>query len=706
MQARQARFLDVIEKAPQFQIPLYQRMYSWTERECRQLWDDIVRAGENEAIKVHFIGSVVYVEKEMSGITHKSPVLVIDGQQRLTTVTLLLTALAHIVGDSEPLDGFSADKIKSYYLVNEKESDERYYKLVLSQTDKDSLKALIDNKELPREYSIRIKENYDLFSKWLGDKKTDLATICRGVAKLMIVDIALTREQDNPQLIFESMNSTGKVLSQADLIRNYILMGLEIELQTRLYNDYWRRMEVDFGQEAYSTHFDGFMRHYLTVKTGEIPNIGEVYEAFKLYSRTTKKSEETENQHIESIVKDIHRFGSHFCQFALGKETDPDLKQAFHDIRELKVDVVYPFLLELYRDYEDSILTKDDFVKITRLAEAYVFRRAVCNIPTNSLNKTFSTFSKAIDKNNYLESVEAHLLLLPSYRRFPSDEEFYETFQKRDLYNFRSRTYWLRKFENYGRKEPKYVNDYTIEHIMPQNENLSAEWRQALGLDWERVQKTWLHTLGNLTLTGYNSEYSDRPFVEKRDMDGGFKESPLLLNKELGVVEVWNEEAIVRRAGQLATRAVQVWAFPTISKETLKKYEPEKSVKTTYGIEDHQYLSGSSEMYGTLTKDLFETIRKEILALDPAVTEEFLKLYVAYKAEVNFVDIIPRAQGMILSINMKGEEIVDPRGLCKDVSQQGHWGNGAYEMKLEAAEDIPYAMGLIRQALELQLGSE
>jgi predicted transport protein len=250
------------------------------------------------------------------------------------------------------------------------------------------------------------------------------------------------------------------------------------------------------------------------------------------------------------------------------------------------------------------------------------------------------------------------------------------------------------------------VNDYTIEHIMPQNENLSTEWRQALGVDWERVQKTWLHTLGNLTLTGYNSEYSDRPFVEKRDMNGGFKESPLLLNKELGAVEAWNEEAIIRRAEQLATRAVQVWTFPTISKDVLKKYEPEKSVKTTYSVEDHQYLSGSSEMYGTLTKDLFEAIRKEILALDPAVTEEFLKLYVAYKAEVNFVDIIPRAQGIILSINMKGEEIVDPRGLCKDVSQQGHWGNGAYEMKLEAAEDIPYAMGLIRQALELQLGSE
>lgn len=705
MKAQEARLLDVIENSPQFQIPLYQRMYSWTERECQQLWDDILRAGSNDNIKVHFIGSIVYIDNGLGVITRKAPVLVIDGQQRLTTSTLLLAALCDAVGDNEPFDGFSAEKIKSYYLVNEKETDERFYKLVLSQTDNSSLKAIIDGVALPKEKSIRIEENYELFKKWLTDKNTDLETVCKGIAKLVVVDISLTRDQDNPQLIFESMNSTGKELSQADLIRNFVLMGLETELQKRLYNEYWRRMETDFGQEAYTTHFDAFMRHYLTVKTGEIPKIDAVYEAFKTHSRITKDNDTSEDVHVEKLVSDIHQYANHFCNMILGTEQDAELKKAFHDIRELKVDVAYPFLLELYEDYSNGVLQKDEFLKLVRTVEAYVFRRAVCNIPTNSMNKTFGTFTKSISKDNYLESAEAQFMLLPSYRRFPTNDEFYDMFQQRDLYKFRSRTYWLRKFENFERKELVPVNEYTIEHIMPQNENLSREWRESLGDDWERVQSTWLHTLGNLTLTGYNSEYSDRPFIEKRDMKGGFKNSPLIINEGLGTTENWNEESIKERAGRLAKRAVDVWGAPEISDDVLAKYRPEKTLKTSYSIEDHQYLFEGSEMYGTVPRDLFEMLRKEIVALDEAVTEEFLKYYVAYKAETNFVDIVPQAQGLLLSINTKGGELTDTREVCRDVSNQRKIANGNFEMKLTTPEDIPYAVGLIRQALEIQLGN-
>ena len=467
MQAREAKFLEVIKKSPQFQIPLYQRSYSWTERECKQLWDDVVRSGGDENIKVHFMGSIVYIESGIGGITHQAPVLVIDGQQRLTTVILLLAALSEVLGDKEPVDGFSARKLKNYYLVNPEESEERYYKLILSQTDKDSLKAIVDGNDMPKEHSIRINENFILFKKWLEDSKTDLEVVCKGIAKLVIVDIALTREQDNPQLIFESMNSTGKELSQADLIRNFILMGLETELQTRLYNEFWRRMEVDFGQKAYTTHFDAFMRHYLTVKTGEIPKIDAVYEAFKSYTHSTKNIGDTEDDHIEAVVHDIREYASYFCAIALHNEEDITLKQGFHDLRELKVDVAYPFLLELYRDYQNDLLGKDELLETVRMVEAYVFRRAICSIPTNSMNKTFATFMKAIDKQQYMESVKAHFLLLPSYRRFPTDEEFNRDIQVRDLYNFRSRSYWLRRFENYGRKEYVPVNEYTIEHIMP-----------------------------------------------------------------------------------------------------------------------------------------------------------------------------------------------------------------------------------------------
>ena len=277
------------------------------------------------------------------------------------------------------------------------------------------------------------------------------------------------------------MNSTGKELSQADLIRNFILMGLNPALQTQLYEQLWRPMEIEFGQEAYGTHFDDFMRHFLTVKTGAIPNINAVYEAFKTYSQESKLESDSDDSHIEKLVGIIRTYSRYFCAMALNKETVPKLKRVFDDLRELKVDVAYPFLLELYHDYKTGLLNADNFVTVVRWIESYVFRRSVCAIPTNSMNKTFATFSKAINKDKYLESIAAHFLTLPSYRRFPTDEEFERDIQTRDLYNFRNRSFWLRRFENFERKESVPVDEYTIEHIMPQNQKLSSEWRQELG---------------------------------------------------------------------------------------------------------------------------------------------------------------------------------------------------------------------------------
>ena len=540
MKATEAKLLAFLQKSPQFVIPIYQRTYSWTDKQCRQLWDDILRAGSSDTVAVHFIGSIVYVEQGLSQVMHQAPLLVIDGQQRLTTVSLLIEALARALGDDEPIVGFSAAKLRHYYLSNPLEAGDRYFKLLLSQTDNASLKAIIKHTEQPQTPSLRVTQNFALFTDLLSEQKGSLAAVCRGLAKLAVVDIALSRDQDNPQLIFESMNSTGKELSQADLIRNYILMGLEPTLQTRLYEDFWRLMELDFGQEAYGTQFDSFMRHYLTVRTGDIPREREVYEAFKDYSRTTP----VQDAGIEALVKEIRAFARYFCALALGREQDATLSLAFQDLRELKVDVAYPFLLELYHDYARGTLNATDFAAAVRLVEAYVFRRAICAIPTNSMNKTFATFGKALKKDRYFESILAHFLTLPSYRRFPADDEFRRDLHTRDLYNFRSRSYWLRRLENHGRKERVPVDEYTIEHILPQNPDLSAAWKQALGAEWERVQQQWLHTLGNLTLTGYNAEYSDRPFAEKRDMKGGLAESPLKLNAGLGQLDAWNEAGL------------------------------------------------------------------------------------------------------------------------------------------------------------------
>ena len=698
MKAKEAQFLEFLKKSTQFVIPIYQRTYSWTERECRQIWDDIMRTGRTNAISSHFVGPIVYIEKGLYHVSGLSPLLVIDGQQRLTTVTLILEALARRLGNHEPIEGFSAKKLRGYYLLNNLEDGDSRFKLLLTQTDKTSLQALIQQKARPTDYSLRITENFDFFDQQIKQLSADdLVVLCEGLAKLVIVDIALSRDQDNPQLIFESMNSTGLELSQADLIRNFILMGLEPDEQARLYEDHWRPMEVDFGQSAYGEHFDSFMRYYLTLKTGNLPKISAVYKVFKDYAFTP----EVATDGVLALVADIQAFAGYYCAMALGKEPDGELNKAFSSLRELKANVTYPLLLKLYDDYKKGILAKSDFHAAVRLMEAYVFRRAVCSIPTNSLNTTFATFGRFLQEDRYLESIQAHLLILPSYRRFPRDDEFKRQLCVRDLYNFSRRSYLLRCLENHDRKEQVETDEYTIEHILPQNEDLSEEWRNELGPGWERVRKTWLHTLGNLTLTGYNSEYSDRPFAQKRDMKGGFRESPLKLNQGMGGVTQWDEKAIKTRAERLALIAVDVWAVPSLSDEVVKSYRPKGEQVIGYTIDDHS----DNLSPGSSIRDLFDAFRKEVLALDPCVTEEFLKLYIAYKAETNFVDVVPQRRRLRLFLNIQFHELHDSRGIAEDVTNRGHWGNGDVECGLKNAGDIPYVMGLVRQAFEKQAGN-
>ena len=694
MKATEAKLLNFLKKSPQFIIPIYQRTYSWTERECEQLWNDILQTGKEENIPAHFIGSIVYIEKGLYQVSSQSPLLVIDGQQRLTTTALVIEALARHIGNTEPLEGFSANKLRNYYLLNPLEENDRHYKLLLTQTDKDSLLALFAQKSWPKEHSIRIKENFDFFEKKIKELGNDIEPLCKGLAKLIIVDISLNRDQDKPQLIFESMNSTGRELSQADLIRNFILMGLEPKHQTKLYENHWRPMEVAFGQEAYSDYFDSFMRDYLTIKTKEIPNVKKVYEAFKEYARRTEKE-------IDALVADIHTFAYYYCAIALNKETNKSLKAAFSDLRELKVNVSYPFLLQVYDDYKKGLLSVEDFECIVQLIENYVFRRVVCNIPTNSLNKTFATFGRAIKKDRYLESIKAHFLLQSSYRRFPKDDEFFREIQIRDLYNFRSRSYWLRKLENHNNKERVDVNACTIEHILPQNENLSQKWRQALGPKWKEIQEKYLHTLGNLTLTGYNPEYKDKFFIEKRDMEGGFKESRLRVNKGLKQIETWGEEEIKKRAEQLAKQAITVWSAPSLPVEVLDNYRPKKqqTEKSSYSIESYSHLSKDD------MRSLFDALQKAVLALDPCVTEEFLKFYIAYKAEGNFVCVEPQSKRLRLSLGLQIHELYDPKEIARDISNIGRYGTGDVEVGLNVLEELPYIIGLIRQALEKQIGN-
>ena len=693
MKATEANLLQFLKASPQFVIPIYQRTYSWTEKECRQLWNDVLRAGADDGMKAHFVGSVVYIEHGTFQVINQPPLMVIDGQQRLTTVALLLEALARHLGEDEPLDGLSAKKIRNYYLQNPLESGDRLFKLLLTRNDRDSLNALVRQQTPPAEPSLRVQENFAFFDQQITALNGTFDDVWRGLCKLLIVDVSLTRGEDKPQLIFESMNSTGRELSQADHVRNFVLMGLEPGHQANLYNDHWYPMEQTFGQAGYGAHFDRFMRDYLTVKTGNIPNIKSVYEAFKTYVAKSAAD-------IDALVAQVHIFAGYYCAMALGREKDAVLARAFQRFRELNIDVAYPFLLEVYQDYATGELSHADFVALIELVESYVFRRMICAIPTNSLNKTFAALRQAIRQGSYVESVAAAFQLLPSYRRFPADDEFRRELVSRDIYRLRGRSYLLRRMENHGRKELVEIDEYTIEHIMPQNENLSAQWRSDLGADWERVHAEKLHTLGNLTLTGYNSEYSDRPFHEKRDMTGGFKESPLRLNEDLRTLQIWNEAAIDARATKLAAKAAQVWRAPDLPPHVVDVYrKPGTADIVTYTLDHHAYLAA-----GGATRKLFDALSEEVLALDPCVFEDIKKVRIAFKAETNIVDVVPQSSRLLLLVNVPFHELTDPKAMARDVTNIGRWGVGPAEIAFESFEQLPYVLGLIRQALERQLG--
>ncbi|WP_306369105.1 DUF262 and DUF1524 domain-containing protein [Nocardiopsis sp. CC223A] len=696
MKASETRLLDLLKQGHQFVIPIYQRAYSWSAKECDQLMADIERTGSDDALKSHFTGSIVYVEKGLSNLTTQEPHLVIDGQQRMTTVMLLITALARVLearpeGEREPRKGYSPQKLRNRYLVNDDEDGEDYFKLLLSEKDRETLKAIIGGTPLPSDASESVADNFQRFLAHLGDPGTDLGTVCDGLAKLVVVDIRLDRTSDNPQLIFESMNSTGRQLTQADLIRNFVLMGVSPTLQEKLYTTYWRPMETDFGQAAYEKQFDDFVRHYLTVRTGEIPRFGDVYGAFKAHARTFAPGDG-----IEPLVGELHAYARRYCAVALGQEQDKRLAEAFQDLREIKADVVYPLLLELYTDYELGLLERDELVSIVDMVTSYIFRRAVCRVPTNSLNTTFSTFTRAIDKERYVESVQAHLLGMKSYRAFPTDEKFERELTTGNMYHFKRRSYLLRRLENFGRKEHVSIEDYTIEHILPQNENLSERWRAELGPDWAQVQERYLHTLGNLTLTGYNSEYSDRPFAEKRDMEGGFRDSPLRLNRGLGAQDTWNEQAILERAGRLAAQALEIWPRPAAPADDLAL--DLAATASGYTMADHRNLADPP------LRSLFEKFRARVLDLDESVTETFLKVYIAYKVETNFVDVVAQTDRLKLTLNMPFEALHDERGLAWDVTGKGTRGNGNIQVILDSEEKLDHIMGLVRQAYEYQVG--
>lgn len=566
LQAGETTLNKLLNTSRQFIVPIFQRNYSWQKNQYEQLWFDILRASKFKEKQNHFIGSIVYIDMGTPA-GRPQQLLLIDGQQRLTTISILLCAIKDYVQKFNlETKLINLAKIKNQFLYNSDEIDEDRYKLLLNVQDKETYIKLIDNTIFTvNKPATNIIKCYEFFYERIEDfikQHGQIDEIYAGIFKLSLVSISLDKDSDNPQMIFESMNSTGKDLSQTDLLRNYLLMDLTPEKQTRLYKTYWKPMEELFGEDIYKNDvnkFDYFIRDFLTLKsdTGHICKINNVYENFKRYYLDN-------NCEKFVVLKDLFTYAKYYACIDLLQEKDDELKLYWQEFKKLDSHVVYPFLLKLYDDYSCQILIKEDFKKILQVVISYLWRRAICEIPTNSLSKTFATLYQAVDKDDYVNSVIKAFVFKSSYKRFPSDYEVREKLQTKDIYHFRLRKYLLEALENYYHKEPIDLNtaNYTIEHIMPQNIEHNLSWQQMLGEDWQEVHSLYLHTLGNLTITGYNAEMSNKSFGEKVNGESGFKHSHLKLNESIAQCDVWNKKAIQRRTNILTDIILKIWKYP------------------------------------------------------------------------------------------------------------------------------------------------
>lgn len=692
MKAQDVPLIQLLDGTKQFVVPIFQRDYSWGTKHCQQLWNDILRVGADPNSKAHFLGSVVYIPAEDSQAAIPRW-LVIDGQQRLTTVTLLLIALRDQLIAKPPTDDvlLSSEEINDYFLLNRHGKGALKNKLMLRRADNNELTALLSGGSVESDAAETLRENYEFFRSRIVD--VDAKHVYAGISKLVVVDVSLKRGHDDPQMIFESLNSTGLDLTQADLIRNFVLMRLDDELQTRLYETYWRPIEIAFGSH-YRSEFDEFCRDYLTImlKPSKQFKADSIYHHFREYflSKTSDKS-------VEDFLRELQRYANYYVQFRLGKESDELLAEPSSRLRKL-VKVASPLMLRLHDCHEkNDQFNSSAFREAIEIIESYIFRRSVCDMQTRSLNQIFASLAYAIQDNDPLTSLKIALYRSGKKRRFPSDSEFCDALTTRDIYSMRHTFYLLDRLQN-NSKEKIDTSSFTVEHVLPQNKNLGASWREMLGPDWETIQETWLHRLGNLTLTGYNPEYSDRSFTDKKTMEKGFDQSPLHINQFIRESTKWTATEIEERGKKLSKQASKIWPMLVVDIDAVRQVE----------LEEHQ-MEGSNFSIDSIGFDaearaLFDNIQPQILALGDDVFEQYGAKSVVYRVFDHFVEILPRAKYILLLANIDFDEIDDPSGIARDSSDRAFVTNasksGGVLFSLKKTSQLMAAMQVVQQAYE------
>lgn len=565
MEGHSKPLLQLLVGGFSYVIPAYQRNYDWKQENCARLFDDLV-ALANSGRKNHFFGSVVSVES--SGFYTER--LIIDGQQRVTTVSLLLLALQRLIqeGALEDTNGRVQAGIHKCLMEGEFSKEFRL-KLKPIKKDLDTYQMLFSDPEnAPSDSNLtlnymyfrrRIQQRHELTAKQLFD----------AIGQLLVIDVGL-KQEDDPQLVFESLNSTGLALTEGDKIRNFVLMGLDPDIQDEFYEKYWNKIEQ-------LTEFDvsGFVRDWLSVKNGQTPSISKVYQCFRDY-RTNFCTDS------EALLKDMLMYAELYSVL-IGKLTGHRLlDECVARLNHLETSVTRPFFLEVLRLQKEAVIDWDAVTDIFTTTETYLFRRMMCDLPTNCLNKIFVALHKEIEKydgttSDYVRKFKYALLAKTDRGRLPRDDEFSKAILEREVYKMsvKNRTYILERYECFGTEEHLDVykkfelNRLSIEHIMPQH--LTQEWARDLGEDYESIHSTWLHRLANLTLTSYNSQYSNASFEQKVEMKHGFKDSGVRMNKWVAAQTAWGENELVTRSNALAERAKEIWPCPDYGDLVIKE---------------------------------------------------------------------------------------------------------------------------------------
>lgn len=566
MKANENRIQDFMSKTgTNFAIPVYQRNYDWTHAQCRQLFNDIIRVGADDGEVAHFVGSIVNVHDDVYSASETTELTIIDGQQRLTTLTLLYAAIfrfAHSSGDMQ-----LARQIHQTYLINEFAPENEKLKLKPTDGNKVALAQILDpSASLEISDYSQLMENFRFFHGLINQE--NLSTVRKGIAKLIFVDIALDRTKDHPQRIFESLNSTGLELSQSDLIRNYILMGLNRAEQDRLYKNFWKKIEENarIREPLNESKVSEFIRDYFTLMNKEIPNKNAVYETFK------KKYPNPNSADLKDALVELRDFSYVYLKLLNPThELDQEVRIELEYIKTLEINVAYPFLMKVYRDYDDHILSKNSFLLVLRLVQSFVWRRFIIGLPTSALNKIFMTLSDRIDPANYVGSLEKSLMQRTGSQRFPLDHEVTDMLRQRDMYSNakpKTRNYFLDRIENHNNAERVDVSTLTIEHIFPQTPEVA--WRSTMSdEDYDIIYKKYINTIGNLTLSGNNGKLGNKEFNKKKTMnheggEQGYEFSRLWLNRDLKILQTWGLKQVQDRADRIVERFLEVWPCPKV----------------------------------------------------------------------------------------------------------------------------------------------